>query len=137
MGFFTIPMAAMVGEQGHVIAVDMQERMLKALRKRATRSGLAHRIRIHRCEPDRLGIDGPVDFILAFHMVHEVPNPKRLFSEFRSLLNAGGTVLYAEPSFHVTGPRFNELLRIAEEAGLMPVRDVNVRWSHTKLLGLP
>ena len=134
MGFFTIAMAAMVGEHGQVIAVDLQERMLKVLQRRAACSGLADRILMHKCEPDRLGIDGPVDFILAFHMVHEVPNPRTLFSEFRSVLAPGGTVLYTEPKHHVTESEFNELLAAAEEAGLRPIRDVSVRWSLAKLL---
>ena len=35
MGFFTLPMARLVGESGHVVCVDLQERMIRAVKKRA------------------------------------------------------------------------------------------------------
>ena len=44
MGFFTIPAARMVGNSGRVIAVDLQEKMLKSLVKRAEKAGVAGRI---------------------------------------------------------------------------------------------
>ena len=44
MGFFTIPAARMVGDSGRVIAVDLQEKMLKSLVKRAEKAGVAGRI---------------------------------------------------------------------------------------------
>ena len=42
MGFFTLPMAKMVGVSGRVIAVDVQQKMLNGLRHRAdgTRANL-------------------------------------------------------------------------------------------------
>ena len=38
MGFFSIAMATLVGEQGHVISVDLQSRMLQTLGKLRTAS---------------------------------------------------------------------------------------------------
>jgi hypothetical protein len=70
-------------------------------------------------------------------MVHEVPNPATLFTEFRSILSPGGAVLYSEPKYHVTEPRFQEFVSIAMAAGLKPVRDMHVRWSRTKLFEGP
>ena len=52
MGFFSIAMARMVGDSGLVIAVDLQQKMLDVLMRRATRAGVAARIRPHRCDPD-------------------------------------------------------------------------------------
>ena len=49
MGFFTIPAARMVGESGKVIAVDVQEKMLTVLRKRAEKAGVAGRVVTKRC----------------------------------------------------------------------------------------
>ena len=37
MGYFSIPLARMVGEKGRVISVDLQPPMLNVLRKRAER----------------------------------------------------------------------------------------------------
>ncbi|MGV8039040.1 MAG: methyltransferase domain-containing protein [Thermoanaerobaculaceae bacterium] len=44
MGYFTLDLARLVGPAGRVVAVDVQERMLAALRRRAARAGLAERI---------------------------------------------------------------------------------------------
>lgn len=43
-GFFTVPMAEMVGENGRVIAADIQAKMLGFARRRAERAGLLSRI---------------------------------------------------------------------------------------------
>src|ERR1700751_1710102 len=55
MGFFTLPLARRVGS-GHVIAVDVQARMLKALRRRAEKAGLEQRIETRLAAPESLGI---------------------------------------------------------------------------------
>ena len=41
MGFFSLPMAELVGPNGRVICVDLQERMIRSLRKRADRQPLS------------------------------------------------------------------------------------------------
>ncbi len=50
-GFFTLPLAQMVGDRGKVVAVDLQAEMLQRLKSRAERRGLSARIRaatVHR-----------------------------------------------------------------------------------------
>jgi len=37
MGFFTLPMARIVGDKGKIYSVDLQERMLQTLRKRVAK----------------------------------------------------------------------------------------------------
>jgi ubiquinone/menaquinone biosynthesis C-methylase UbiE len=117
MGYFTIPMAKMVGENGLVIAADLQERMLSAITKRAKRSGLQQRITLHLCSSDVLGIDRKVDFILAFWMMHEVPGQKQLLAELFSLLKDNGKFLLAEPKIHTTKAAFEETVCLAAQAG--------------------
>ena len=39
MGYFSLPLARLTGESGHVIAADLQERMLEGLRRRAVYAG--------------------------------------------------------------------------------------------------
>jgi len=40
MGYFSIPLAKIVGEKGRVFAADVQSQMLNALQKRAKRAGV-------------------------------------------------------------------------------------------------
>jgi len=44
MGFFSLPLARMVGPNGKVLCVDLQEKMLRSLHKRALKAGVADRI---------------------------------------------------------------------------------------------
>src|SRR5512146_967026 len=77
MGFFTLEAARRVGPRGRVVAVDLQPRMLAALRRRAARAGLADRIEAREARPDALGIEdlaGRVDLVLALLVVHELPD---------------------------------------------------------------
>ena len=55
MGYFSIPLARLVGPEGKVICVDLQEQMLAGVRRRAERAGVADRIRLHRAGTDGLG----------------------------------------------------------------------------------
>jgi len=114
-------MAKIVGDSGLVIAVDLQQKMLDVLRQRATVAGVANRIRLHKCEQDRLGVDAQTDFALAFMMVHEVPDQRRLLSEIYASLKLGGKLLVAEPKIHVPGKTFDQERATAEEVGLRPV----------------
>ena len=117
MGYFTIPMAKMVGENGRVIAVDIQEKMLSAIKKRAKRSGLQQRITLHLCSSNSLGITNKVDFILAFWMMHEVPDQQRFLAELLTLLKDYGAFLLVEPKIHTTKADFEETVFLAAQAG--------------------
>jgi ubiquinone/menaquinone biosynthesis C-methylase UbiE len=119
MGYFSIPLARIVGETGKVIAADIQPQMLRALQKRAKKAGVEKRIITHLCKADSLGLDRTFDFVLAFWMVHEVPNPLALFEEIKSLLKPSGRFLLAEPVLHVNQVMFEKTVKAAESVGLV------------------
>ncbi len=134
MGYFTIPMARLVGSSGKVIAADLQPQMLEAIRQRAVKAKLQDRILLHQSEPDKICISEPVDFCLAFWMVHEVPDQHRFLTEITSKLKPGGLMLIAEPNFHVTNNAFEETIKTAESLKLNMVEQPKVFFSHTALL---
>jgi ubiquinone/menaquinone biosynthesis C-methylase UbiE len=134
VGWFSIPMARMVGDRGKVIAVDLQQQMLDMLRRRAEKAGVAARIELHKCEQDRLGLHAEADFALAFAMLHEVPDPRRLLGEIHDCLKPGGNLLMAEPPIHVTGKKFADEVAIAEEVGYRMVDRPRVRWCRAVVL---
>ncbi len=120
-GFFTREFAKRVGETGTVIAADLQEEMLAIVREKLGKEGLLPRIRTHRCEPDSLNLtperDGTIDVAFTIFVVHEVPDPAKLFREIAALVKPGGTFFYSEPPFIVSGGEFKEHLAEAEAAG--------------------
>ena len=120
-GFFTIDMARMVGPSGNVIAVDMQQGMLARVKKKALRQGLADRIVLHPCRTDSMGLQCEADFILAFYMVHETPDPARFFEEAKAILKPDGKLLVVEPKLHVRKATFDAMLKQADQSGLAAV----------------
>jgi len=137
MGFFSLPLARMVGSQGKVICVDVQEKMLGVLQNRARKEQLAERIITRVCEPTSLGLDdfyGLVDFALAFAVVHEVPDPPKLFMEVASLLKPNGYCLVTEPKGHTSVQDFEEALAAARDCGLTAVSRPKINWSRAALL---
>lgn len=135
MGFFTLAMARLVGEEGRVIAADLQPQMLARVSGRAEQAGLLSRIRLHPCpSPDRLGLTETVDFALAFWMVHEVPDTAQFLSECRQLLKPGARLLVVEPKLHVPLARFEHMVELARTAGLQPGPGPQVALSRAVLL---
>lgn len=120
MGFFTIPLARLVGPSGRVIAVDVQPQMIAGLKRRATKANLLDRIDARVTSADTMDVadlEGKVDFTLAFAMVHELPDATRFFGEASRASKPGGQMLLAEPRGHVDEGNFSAELSAAGAAG--------------------
>ncbi len=129
MGFFTLPLARLVAPGGRVVAVDIQQKMLDGLKRRARRAGLQEQVEPRLARPSGMGVEslqGKVDFALVFAMVHEVPDAARFFREIAAALKPGGQLLFCEPAGHVTESMFAESLRLAQEAGLSDIKRLSV-----------
>jgi ubiquinone/menaquinone biosynthesis C-methylase UbiE len=137
MGFFTLDLARMVSPGGRVVAIDLQERMIAGLRRRAARAGLEGAIDVRLARPDRLGIDdlaGQVDLVLAFYVVHELQDPAAFFAEVARALKPDGTMLVVEPPLHVSRAAFESSLALAPRAGLVVTRRPGIGPNKTALL---
>jgi ubiquinone/menaquinone biosynthesis C-methylase UbiE len=135
MGYFTIPLARISGPRGKVIAVDLQQRMLDALMRRAEKAGVADRITPHRCQKVSLGVEGSADFVLAFWVAHEVPDKPRFFREILALLMQSGRLLLVEPKYHVTLGGFNRTLAVCREVGFGLLEEPAIALSRAILMG--
>jgi len=135
MGYFSIPLARLVGPEGHVTAIDIQDKMLTALANRARKFGVSNRIKSYLASSDSLGRHPKADFILAFWMVHEVPDQRAFLKEISDLLASAGRFLLAEPVFHVSGKSFLRILQTADETGFIIKDRPKIRFSHSVLLG--
>lgn len=124
-GFFSREFAKRVGEIGQVWSVDLQGEMLDILRKKLDREELMSRIRTHQCRPDSINLPadlhGTFDAAFAIFVVHEVPDPAKLFRELFSLLKPGGLFFYSEPPFIVSRQEFGASIALAEETGFLQI----------------
>jgi len=138
MGFFSLPMAKMVGSTGKVICVDVQIKMIKKLEKRARKAGLSDIIETRLCSHHSLGLDdlnGKIDFVLAYAVVHEMPDAAHFFAEISDVIKPGGKIFFAEPKGHVSEDDFWATISIAEEKGFSVVKKWDIRKSQVALLG--
>jgi ubiquinone/menaquinone biosynthesis C-methylase UbiE len=122
MGFYSMPMAEMVGPGGKVICVDLQEKMVTNLIRRARKKGLHHRIEARVCTETDLNLSdiaGSVDFVLASAVLHEVPDPPSFFLQLRKVMKEGGYFLLLEPGGHVSREQFRSTVATAEKQGFL------------------
>ena len=117
MGYFTIPMAHLVGPAGRVTAVDLQPQMLEGAARRAKREGVADRIALHLPDDPGWKVPEHYEFILAFWMLHEVREPRSLLECLRGVLKADGVFLVVEPRVHVGRKQWEASLSLAESVG--------------------
>ena len=137
MGFFSLPLAQMVGSDGKVICVDVQDDMIKSLEKRARKAGLLNRIETRICRDDSLGLDDlkeEIDFAYVFAVVHEVHDTSRFFSEIYETLKPTGRLLVAEPKGHVSKKDFEITISAAVQNGFKVIDSPNIAQSRVVLL---
>jgi len=118
MGFFSLPTAQMVGPNGKVICVDIQEKMIQSLRKRALRNGVSERIETRICTQNSLELDDmteTIDFAFAIAVAHEIPDVSGFFSEIYKTLKPGHKFLVIEPKGHISAEEFEKTVCIAKE----------------------
>jgi len=108
MGYFSVGLARMVGETGQVYSVDVQQKMLDVLAKRAAAQKLDHLISPGLAESAQLNLPMDLDFVLASWMVHETREKDAFFSQVSEALKVGGFFYVTEPRMHVSERAFEE-----------------------------
>jgi 2-polyprenyl-3-methyl-5-hydroxy-6-metoxy-1,4-benzoquinol methylase len=119
MGYFSIPLAKMTGSKGTVYCVDIQEKMLTKLRKRAEKHNVSAVIKTLQVGENYNPIElkERLDFVLLFMVAHEVPDQATLFNDLYSMLKPGGKILFFEPQGHVKPDDFEKSLQLANAVG--------------------
>ncbi len=137
-GYFAVGLAELVGSSGKVIGVDLQPEMLAFAQQYATKCGVSDRINWQLCTQTSLELNNvQADFVLAFYVVHEIPDRIGLFKQILKVLKPDGKFLLIEPNFHVSKSAFTQTVADAKSAGLIPVQDYKVFLSRGILLGKP
>ncbi|NLT52132.1 MAG: class I SAM-dependent methyltransferase [Ignavibacteria bacterium] len=133
-GFFSIEMAKIVGEKGKVISADLQDGMLEKVKKKIFGTNLEQRIILYKCKSNKIGLKEKVDFILAFFMIHEVPDQDKMFNELKEILTKAGKLLIVEPNFHVSKKAFSEMIIKLEKLGFKVIEKPKMLFCRSVLL---
>ncbi len=95
-GFFTLPAARIVGEEGQVFAADIQGEMLTSVRSRAAEAGLTN---VHVVKTSDAEIPIPnesCDFVLLFFVLHEIGQRAHFLHRAARLLKSDGKIVVME-----------------------------------------
>jgi ubiquinone/menaquinone biosynthesis C-methylase UbiE len=133
LGFYTIEMARMVGENGKVLAIDFQPEMLRLTERKVRKASVSERVELAQCTQDDLIISEHVDFAMSMWVAHEVPDRDRFFRQIGDILKADGRYLLAEPKLHVGKELYKAICGDAEGAGLKKICEPRVGGSRAAL----
>jgi 2-polyprenyl-3-methyl-5-hydroxy-6-metoxy-1,4-benzoquinol methylase len=134
-GFFTLPMARMVGPEGKVVSVDIEPRAIEKLKRKAAIKGLVERLDARSCGPRDLGLTdyrGRIDLAVVMHMLHELEDIPEFLGQVTALLKPGGKMLIAEPKGHVSPKSFAAELSLCRQAGFTEIDQlsrIRGRWA--------
>lgn len=95
-GYFSLPMARMVGPEGRVLAVDIQAEMLDIIDYRLREAGLSNVTTVLATPSDPGLPAGEVDAVLLVDAYHEFSHPFEVMSGIRDSLSERGRVILVE-----------------------------------------
>jgi len=95
-GYFSLPMAQIVGPEGTVYAVDIQPEMLAIIEERATAQGISNIERLLATGHDPGLPPGSVNMALFVDAYHEFEWPNEVMSALYTSLVPGGKVVLIE-----------------------------------------
>lgn len=107
-GFFTIPMAELVGKNGRVYAVDSDDMAIGRLNSKAKKMGVDDIILAKTSSASDLSFipDNSVDFVWSNNVVCCMLDHRGAFSEVKRILKVGGTAYLSITKFSPkSGPR--------------------------------
>jgi ubiquinone/menaquinone biosynthesis C-methylase UbiE len=95
-GFYTLQLAKLTGEDGHVYGVDIQPEMLKLLNDRADEQGIRNITPVLGTFIDPRLPKGKFDLILCVDVYHEFSYPEQMLAAMREALAPKGLVVLVE-----------------------------------------
>jgi ubiquinone/menaquinone biosynthesis C-methylase UbiE len=117
-GYFTLEAARAAGERGCVIAADLQQGMLSALRTRL-QPPFDGRVRAVAADATRLPlVAGSIDRVFLSAVLGEVPDARAAVREIARVLRPGGTVTFCETLTDPDYMRQSDLRALCADAGL-------------------
>jgi ubiquinone/menaquinone biosynthesis C-methylase UbiE len=146
-GFFTLPLARLVGPKGKVYAVEANRTMLKHLRDNLRKTGAnGNRVRVVHADVSKTGIpSASADIVLLARILHDIEDKKAFLSEVKRICKQGGRVIDLDwkkirmnhgPPFSITlsKPHSEKILRAN---GLRVVGSFNPGKYHYAIVATP
>ena len=95
-GYFSFPLAKLVGPNGKILAVDIQKEMLALIRERMRKRKVTNIEPIMGTISDPKLPEGAVDLILMVDVYHEFSHPYEMVEAMVRSLKVGGKLVFVE-----------------------------------------
>lgn len=129
-GVYTVEAARRLGDDGRLIAVDLQPGMVARAAERVRRSGLTN-VEIHVADAHHLPLaDASVDRAFLVGVLPEIPDPQGALAELRRVLRSDGVLSVAEGFFDPDYRFAFETVRQVQQAGFAPVEHFGNVWRY-------
>lgn len=116
-GTYTVATARRVGDEGKVVTIDIEPRMIERVTHRAQAEGIDN-IEAKVADVYNLPFeDGYFDAIYMIAVIGEIPEPNKAMREFHRVLSPSGTLAFSEFLWDPDYPRAGTLIRMATSAG--------------------
>lgn len=116
-GTYTVGAARRVGEQGKIVTVDIEPKMIERVRRRAEVEGIEN-IEARVADVYDLPFeDGTFDAVYMIAVIGEIPDPNRAIAEFYRVLAPTGTLIFSEILTDPDYPLAKTLVDKASSAG--------------------
>ena len=127
-GWFTVRLARRVGPNGRVYAVDVQQLMLEAIRRRVQRDGYTNVIPVLGAYTDpRLPADARTDAVLIVDAFHEMEDPVLLLRNVARTLKPQGRIGIIDYREGEGGPGPDQGERVPPSAVVAGAADAGLR----------
>lgn len=113
-GFFTIPAAELVGDEGHVYALDIHPRAVERVKKKIEKKALKNVTAICANASDTGLPGGSIDLVFVFGLRHITGGRETMLTELSRVLKPGGIL-----SFEKTRGPETALIEEVEPKGLI------------------
>jgi ubiquinone/menaquinone biosynthesis C-methylase UbiE len=92
-GFFTIPAAQIVGEQGKVYAVDVSASAINRLKREAAKKGLKNVTAKVGAAEETVFCEACADIVFYSIVLHDFRDPAKVLQNARQMLKTSGTLV--------------------------------------------
>jgi SAM-dependent methyltransferase len=130
-GRYTLATARRVGQEGQVVAVDIEPKMVERVRARAGADGVTN-VEARLADVYDLPFDdGSFDAACMIAVIGEIPDPDKAMREFYRVLRPGGTLAFSELLLDPDYPLASTLVRRAGAAGFRLRKRIGGLWHYT------
>lgn len=136
-GRYTVEAARRVGENGRLIAVDIEPKMIERLAVSIQAQGITNLDARVADVYDLPFKDNTLDVVTMISVIGEIPEPERAMLEFHRVLKPAGTLVFSELLFDPDYPLAGTLLRQAGRAGFWLKKKIGNFFYYTLLFEKP